>query len=370
MGLKVTQKKINAGFNQLARFTARTERAIRASQSKTTPHMNKSYVTEPSSSHKMKDDEVAGWISFFICAIIGVILFATNDSVLVGFLLIMLCLFLGIIVAFIVTFIVGMLSERVVERSTTLSFNNYQGASEAINKIKYGILQNISFEQLEMYTEEFPNEIKKKVFTNALDYALSELCSDITKCNQGIEEYIDSYIKKFDLEGYTDTTNGVYLDYVAYLTINDLLHGVIPHRCTIDNLPINFQLNENLLMVFQNVTYYKETITTSYSGTSSGISIKIAKGVYYRTGAFNSAPIVNSNITPQRKGMLIMTDKSIYFYSLEQSMKYPLDKILAFTPFNDGLGIQLNRSGAKTEIFSGLNGRTAYNIFINIKNIL
>ncbi len=105
-------------------------------------------------------------------------------------------------------------------------------------------------------------------------------------------------------------------------------------------------------------------------GQSSGFSIKIAKGIYYRVGAFSGQPVITATIQPKHFGTLIITNQSIIFYSQEKSIKYPYKKILAFVPFSDALGVQLDNANAKTVYFKTLEGRFAYNLVINISQIL
>ena len=64
-----------------------------------------------------------------------------------------------------------------------------------------------------------------------------------------------------------------------------------------------------------------------------------------------------------------MTDKNIYFYSREKSMKFPYSKIVSYIPFEDGIGIQLDRVNAKPVFIQNIDGRFAYNIVSNINNL-
>lgn len=66
---------------------------------------------------------------------------------------------------------------------------------------------------------------------------------------------------------------------------------------------------------------------------------------------------------------MIVTNINIYFYSAAKSIKFPYNKIISYVPFEDGIGIQQDKANAKTIYFKGLDGRFAFNIVSNIKNL-
>jgi hypothetical protein len=81
--------------------------------------------------------------------------------------------------------------------------------------------------------------------------------------------------------------NGAFTKVVKGAVLRDILAGKLPERIQVDgNLPFNLQKSEKLVWMFQNVNYYEEKTRTHYVGGSQGISIRIAKGLYYRTGTF------------------------------------------------------------------------------------
>ena len=52
---------------------------------------------------------------------------------------------------------------------------------------------------------------------------------------------------------------------------------------------------------------------THYQGGYSGVSVKVAKGVYYRTGGFKGHPVKTSEMILKDGGILGITNKHIYF---------------------------------------------------------
>lgn len=70
------------------------------------------------------------------------------------------------------------------------------------------------------------------------------------------------------------------------------------------------------------------------------MSIRITKGVYYRTGGFKGYPVEKEETIHVDKGILAVTTKHIYFYGPNKSFRIPYSKIVSFTPYSDGIGIQ------------------------------
>ena len=160
-----------------------------------------------------------------------------------------------------------------------------------------------------------------------------------------------------------------YVDFTKSLIVQDILHGITPHRATLARNPINFQKDEILIWPFVGVVLYEEVVRRQSVGASRGISVRVASGIYYRVGAFKGEPLVTSSLQPKYSGSLIITNKNVYFYSVQKSIRLPYGKILSFVPFEDGIGIQPDRMNAKTIYIKGLDGRFAFNVVSNIQNI-
>ena len=58
-------------------------------------------------------------------------------------------------------------------------------------------------------------------------------------------------------------------------------------------LPILLQKSEYVVWLFNGVQFYEQRSKTTYQGSSQGMSIRVAKGVYYRTAAFKGKWISN-----------------------------------------------------------------------------
>lgn len=127
--------------------------------------------------------------------------------------------------------------------------------------------------------------------------------------------------------------------------------GHIPEYQPTHPLPFNFQKSEKLVWVFPGTDYYKQTTKRRFEGGSRGVSVRVAKGVYLRAGAFKGQSISETEDEYIDTGTLAFTTKHLWFHSDSHRFRVRWDKIIAFDPLDDGLGIQRDRARAKPESF-------------------
>jgi len=152
--------------------------------------------------------------------------------------------------------------------------------------------------------------------------------------------------------------------------LRDILNGEIPNRFHVDgHVPFNLQKSENLVWVFQDVAYYEQKTRREFVGGHHGFSMKVAKGLYYRAGAFRGKPVETKETVYIDSGFLGITTKHIYFTGPEKSFRIKYDKIVSFTPYSDGIGIQKDGVRAKPQTFIIGDGWFVYNLLTNISKL-
>lgn len=152
--------------------------------------------------------------------------------------------------------------------------------------------------------------------------------------------------------------------------LRDVLDGKIPEKISINmNLPFNFLKNEKVVWVFQNVEYYEMRTKREHVGGYQGVGIRIAKGVYYRTGGFKGRVVETTETVPVDNGMVAVTDKHIYFAGSKKSFRIKYEKIVSFTPYSDGIGIQRDAQTAKPQIFVTGEGWFTNNLIQNLAKL-
>ena len=293
-----------------------------------------------------------------------------------GFIVTVILLIVSVIVGLIIGFSVGSSSSSSSSSpsSASLSTNNLKQKNIEQSLEKLMAIKDLLFNMAPY--EDYNNELaclstdeKKNVLMRALNEYYAEMATS-TEIPQESEKYTDELIKTFSLPVniIQNQENKSYLDYQGALNLQDMLNGITPTRVSICH-PINLTKDEQPLWVFPAVNYYEEISTRTNVGATNAISVRIGKGVYYHAGAFKGEPIITSNLKAIAFGDMIITNKCIYLYSRERSVKYPINKILAYVPFEDGIGIQPDKTNSKTVYFRGLDGTYAYNVVSNIKNL-
>ncbi|VAX07067.1 hypothetical protein MNBD_ALPHA03-1544 [hydrothermal vent metagenome] len=163
---------------------------------------------------------------------------------------------------------------------------------------------------------------------------------------------------------------GAFTKVVKGALLRDICEGTIPDRLTIDgNLPFNFQKTEKIAWVFQNVDYFEEKTRSHYVGGSAGVSVRVAKGLYFRTGAFKGERVQSSETVHTDTGVMALTNKHIYFAGESKRFRIRFDKIVAFEPYSDGIGIQRDAATAKLQSFVTNDGWFTYNLITNLSQL-
>lgn len=181
------------------------------------------------------------------------------------------------------------------------------------------------------------------------------------------EEALTSFREHFSLSQDELDKNGSFSKLVKAAVIREILEGKLPQRVKIvGTLPFNFQKSETLVWVFQNVEYYETRTRTHYVGGYTGVSLRVAKGVYYRVGGFRGDPVRTQATVHADTGILAVTNKHIYFGGSRKSFKISFDKIVSFDAHSDGVGVQRDALTAKPQSFVTGDGWFTYNLLMNL----
>ena len=151
--------------------------------------------------------------------------------------------------------------------------------------------------------------------------------------------------------------------------IQEILKGNVPKPAiTISgDFPFMLSKNETLIWMFRNIILHEQKTRREYTGRSSGFNIRVAKGIYYRTGGFKGTPVETSYMQRISEGSVCLTDKNLYFSSMEKSLKIPYDKIISIESYSNGLGLQKDGANSKPVFFERLDSWFCYNVISNLK---
>ena len=106
---------------------------------------------------------------------------------------------------------------------------------------------------------------------------------------------------------------------------------------------------ETLVWVMDGVDYLETVVRRERRGTSHGLSIRAARGVYYRTGTFRSRAVEWAETLHWDTGLLGFTTKHLYFSSAKKKFRVRYDRIVDYEPFSDGFGIMRDSRTAKPQ---------------------
>ena len=131
---------------------------------------------------------------------------------------------------------------------------------------------------------------------------------------------------------------------------------MVPDRQQLSgNVPFNLMKSEKLVWVMDDVDYIETVVRRERRGSSQGLSIRIARGVYYRPSAFRSRAIEWEETVHQDTGLLGFTTKHIYFSGPKKKFRVRYDRIVDLEPYDGGFGIMKDnqtpsrrRSGPET----------------------
>ena len=184
------------------------------------------------------------------------------------------------------------------------------------------------------------------------------------------ENALARYAVYFSLTQQALDQNGVQTSLVQAAVIRDVAQGIVPQRQRVNGtVPFNLMKSETLVWVIQGVDYLETVTRRERRGTSHGVSIRVARGLYHRPSTFRSRPIEWEESVHADTGMLGLTTKHIYFAGTRKRFRVRYDRIVAFEPFSDGSGIMRDAQTAKPQAFRTDDGWFAYNLAANLAQI-
>lgn len=212
------------------------------------------------------------------------------------------------------------------------------------------------------------NQYKDDLFVNVLDSAIEAYLNDGIIDNEE-KKIVARYIQFSGLSTAILNKHHAIEKMLQAEVLYDILNGNKPNpKITIGgDFPFMLNKNENIVWLFRNITLHQQKVQREYVGRSRGVSMRLMKGVYYRTGGFKGHPIETTIMQRIGIGSVCITDKHIYFHSPEKSLKIPFSKILSIESYSNGVGIQKDGANDKPIFFENLNSWFTYNVVSNLR---
>ena len=170
------------------------------------------------------------------------------------------------------------------------------------------------------------------------------------------------YLDHFRLTTQDVGANGAHTSLVQAAIIREVTQGIVPQRQNLQGkIPFNLMKSEQLVWVIQGVDYLETIVRRERQGTSHGVSVRVAKGLYYSPRQFRSRPIEWEETVHADTGMLGLTTKHIYFAGSRKKFRVRYDRIVSFDPYDDGFGIMRDAQTARPQTFRTGDGWFPYN---------
>lgn len=249
------------------------------------------------------------------------------------------------------------------------------GKQEILNEILETIQKSQNFAKLEDYISSIGKKClistteQKSLLIEGWERSVNRFLED-GLLDKSEEDQLARFQEHFGLSQDDLNKTGAYTRVVKAAILRDLLNGIIPEKVSISgDLAINFQKDEKVIWAFTNTHYYEDKIKRKYIGGSHGISIRIAKGLYYRPSIFKAGPVERIERILIDKGILAITNKHLYFVGNNKSFRIPYHKIISLRPYSDGVVIIRDSTSAKPQTFITGDGWFTYNLLINLSGI-
>ncbi|MEI7788596.1 MAG: hypothetical protein WCI23_08075 [Chlorobiaceae bacterium] len=249
------------------------------------------------------------------------------------------------------------------------------GIEKIVNSIESAIQSGGNFDNLEKIVAEIeqssgisPGE-RKDYLVKGWEKAVEQFLNDGI-IDDSEEKRLINFTDYFSLPKEILDGNGAWTKVVKAAVLRDILNGIVPLRVNIEgSLSINLQKNESIVWAFPRSEYLEDKVRRQFVGGSQGLSFKVAKGVYFRTGAFKGRSVESTERVRADVGMVVVTNKHIYFSGSVKSFRVPYAKIVSFEPFSDGIGIMRDAANAKAQIFVTGDGWFIYNLVTGLSRI-
>jgi hypothetical protein len=211
-----------------------------------------------------------------------------------------------------------------------------------------------------------PLEELHEAEVQAFDIAVSKIL-DHNAISAEMEKHLLDFVQSAGLDRSELNSKGSWTKMTKGCVLGDLASGKLRPRVSVNGaLPFNFQKGEIVLWVFAGCRYLAEKAHSTYVGGSHGVSFRIARGVYYRIGAFKGHSVKTTSLDPIDTGTLAITQKNLYFAGPQSSLRIPLSKVVTFLPYSNGFGLFRDRMNAKREVFLVDDPWFAHNLLAHV----
>ena len=212
-------------------------------------------------------------------------------------------------------------------------------------------------------------EGRHRLLVDAFEHSV-EVALDDGILSHAEERAVNEFQRFFKLNDRALNSSGLLTQVAEAAVLREVMEGNIPDPPDLGGRPpFNLMKSEDLVWVVEDAGYYKTKTVREFRGSSHGVSIRVAKGLYYRPSAFRGRSVSREETVHADSGMLGVTTKHIYFHGPRERFRVRYDRIVSFEPFSDGIGIMRDNQRAKPETFTVGDGWFIYNLVTNLSQM-
>jgi hypothetical protein len=177
------------------------------------------------------------------------------------------------------------------------------------------------------------------------------------------EHRLKAIMNAFSLPQAAINEHGHFTKLVKAAILRDLQAGNPTTRISLDvALPFKLQNREVVLWAFPQTRIFERVTKRKITGGSTGVSIRVMKGVYWRVGAFQGTPISWDETHHTDTGLLVLTNKNLLFSGPVRNQRISYSKLATIEPYPDAIEVQRDATTAKPQVFRDIDGQFAYNV--------
>lgn len=152
----------------------------------------------------------------------------------------------------------------------------------------------------------------------------------------------------------TSKTDGFRAATLSLLLWSVMVHGDPASVASVPKHPFNLKAGEVPIVFFGSVVYSQETVSRAYQGSYGGMSVRLARGVYYHFGGFKGQRLETATLKEIDYGGMLLTTQHIYFGGERRTFRIAYEHVVSFRPHADGIGVFRDSASAKPEVFAVL----------------
>lgn len=253
-------------------------------------------------------------------------------------------------------------------------------AWERVERAAFARLEELASDAVldETLLDEFGTELdaadlgtdsRARLLVGAFEHSLEAALDDGILSHEE-ERAVNEFRERFELSERDLDRNGLWTQAAEAAVLREVMEGNVPEPPQLDQRPpFNLMKSEDLVWVIADTEYYQTKTVREFRGSSHGVSIRVAKGLYYRPSAFKGRSVSREETVLADRGLLGVTTKHIYFHGDRERFRVRYDRIVSFEPFSDGLGIMRDNQRAKPESFVTGDGWFIYNLVANLSQL-